>query len=184
MAQDDNGGPGGPPPGDVGGPPPGEPGGGPGGADGPGKMGDNNGPVGTFDPAQFQQRMLVRIRESLSITNDEEWAAIQPLIQKVMEAQREASAGRGMGPGPGGFGRPGNRPDGQGRPGPQASAEQQALQKALDHSAPVAQIKDALARYRAARKDKQATLETAQNNLRAVLNTRQEAQAVLIGLLP
>jgi len=156
------------------------------GGGGPGNMGDNNGPGGNFDPAQFQQRMLERTRENLSITNDDEWTAIQPLVQKVMEARREANSGGGMGLGPGGFGGPGNRSGGQSqnRPGPQASAEQQALQKVLDDGAPAAQVRDALAKYRAARKDKQAKLEAAQNNLKAVLNTHQEAHAVLLGLLP
>jgi hypothetical protein len=41
-----------------------------------------------------------------------------------------------------------------------------------------------LVKYRSARKDKLAKLEAAQNKLRMVLSTRQEAQAVLLGLLP
>ena len=98
LAQDDNGGgPGGP--------------GGPGGG-GPGGPG---GPGGGFDPAQFQQRMLDQTRQNLNVTNDEEWAVIQPLVQKVMEARREAGNGGGPG-GPGGFGGPGG-PGGRGGPG-------------------------------------------------------------------
>lgn len=97
-------------------------------------------------------------RKSLNLTNDEEWAAIQPLIQKVMDARRAVGFG-GMGPG------------GRGRPGAQASSEQQALQKAIDGGAPVAQIKDTLAKFRAARKDKQAALAAAQANLESVLNS-------------
>ena len=122
QAQDDNGGgPGGPPPdgggpggpGDFGGGGPGGPGGpgdfggGPGGPGGPGDFG-GGGPGGNFNPAQFQQRMMEQMlnqtRQDLVITNDEEWAAIQPLIQKVMDARREAGNGGGMGMrgGPGG----------------------------------------------------------------------------------
>ncbi len=184
QAQDDNGGgPGGPPPGQPGGGGPGDNGGpggpppddfgngGPGGPP-PGNFG-NGGPGDTrggFDPAQFQQRMMEQTRQSLNVTNDDEWAAIQPLIHKVMDARREAG-------GPGG-------PGGRGRPGAQASSEQQALQQAIDASAPVAQIKEALAKYRAARKDKQAKLEAAQANLKTVLSVKQEAQAVLLGLFP
>jgi hypothetical protein len=165
LAQDDNGGgPGGP--------------GGPGGG-GPGGPG---GPGGGFDPAQFQQRMLDQTRQNLDVTNDEEWAVIQPLVQKVMEARREAGNGGGPG-GPGGRGGPGG-PGGPGGFGAQASEEHQALQKAVDEKASVAQIKDALAKYRAARKDKQAKLEAAQANLKKVLTIVQEAQAVLMGLLP
>ena len=182
QAQDDNGGgPGGPPPdGGPGGP--GGPGdnGGPGGPGGPpGDLGNGGrgGPGGNFDPAQFQQRMQEQIRKNLSVTNDDEWAAIQPLIQKVMEARRGAGPGGGMGPGPGG-------PGGRGRLGPQASSEQQALQKAIEDDAPAPQIKAALAKYRAARADKQAQLAEAQTSLKNVLSVKQEAQAVLLGLLP
>jgi hypothetical protein len=179
QAQDDNGGgPGGPPPGQPGDGGPGGPGdsggnGGPGGPP-PGAFG-NGGPGGPggFDPAQFQQRMMEQTRQSLNVTNDDEWTAIQPLVQKVMDARREAG-------GPGGPGGPGGR----GRSGAQASSEQQALQKAIDADAPKTQIKDALASYRAARKDKRAKLEAAQTNLKSVLSIKQEAQAVLLGLLP
>jgi len=147
-------------------------GGGPGG--GPGDFG-GGGPGGGFNSTQFQQGMMDQIRQELNVTNDDEWAAIQPLVQKVMDARREVGNGGGMGMrgpgGPGGF-------------GAQAGSEQQALQKAIDENAPVQQIKDALARYRAARKDKQTKLETAQASLKSVLNVKQEAQAVLLGLLP
>jgi hypothetical protein len=124
--------------------------------------------------------MVEQIRKSLSVTNDDEWAAIQPLVQKVMDLRRGAGPGGGMGPGPGGPGGPGGR----GRLGPQASSEQQALQKAIEDDAPAPQIKAALAKCRAARSDKQAQLAVAQANLKNVLSVKQEAQAVLLGLLP
>lgn len=186
LAQDDNGGP---PviavrpagqPDDNG---PGGPGGPPGG----------NFRVGNFDPAQFQQMMMERTRQSLSITNDDEWKAIQPLVQSVMDARREAGgAGGGMRMmfGPGGPGGPGGQNGNQNgntqrmRFGPQAGPEQEALQKALDDGAPAAQIKEAMAKLRAARKAKQAKLEEAQEKLRSVLTTKQEGQAMLMGLLP
>jgi hypothetical protein len=162
---------------------------------GPGGAGNGGGPGGDFDPAQFRQRMMDHIRQNLNVTNDDEWSAIQPLVQKVMEARREAGPGGGMGmggpggPPPGGPGGPppDGGPGGPGRRigfGPPASEEQKALQKALDDNAPLPQIKDALAKYRATRKDKQARLETAQANLKSVLTAKQEAQAVLMGLLP
>jgi hypothetical protein len=155
QAQDDNGGgPGGPPPGQPGEGRPGGPGdsggnGGPGGPP-PGNFGNGGpgGPGGGFDPAQFQQRIMEQTRQSLNVTNDDEWAVIQPLVQKVMDTRREVGGGGGMGmPGPGG-------PGGRGWPGDQANSEQQALQKAVDDASPVPQIKDALAKYRARRKDK------------------------------
>jgi hypothetical protein len=172
---------------------------------GPGPGGPGGGPGGDFDPAQFRQHMMDQIRKNMSVTNDDEWSAIQPLIQKVMEARREANNGGGMGMpgpgfGPGGPGGPGGNSQGPGGPGgagggpggfggggrfgPQASDEQKALQKALDDHAPIPQIKNALAQYRAARKEKQAKLEAAQASLKSVLTLEQEAQAVLMGLLP
>ena len=132
---------------------------------------------GNFDPAQMQQRMMERVRSDLDFTNDTDWNAVQPLIQKVMDARRDVGFGGGMGRM---FGR-GNRGGGAG--GDQAggnggrrgffggtpSPEAEALQKAIDDNAPTAQIKDALAKYRASQKAKQAKLEQAQASLRKVL---------------
>ncbi|HUD83985.1 MAG TPA: hypothetical protein VMQ67_10805 [Candidatus Saccharimonadales bacterium] len=161
LAQDDNGGG------------PGGPGGG--------------GPGGNFDPAQFRQHMMDQVRKNLNVTNDDEWSVIQSLVEKVMDTRREAGNGGGMGMGgPGGpppDGGPGG-PGGRGGFGPQASDEQKALQKAVDDNAPAPQIKVALAKYRAARTDKQAMLAAAQANLKSVLTAKQEAHAVLMGLLP
>jgi hypothetical protein len=88
--------------------------------------------------------------------------------------------------GRGGFGGFGGRRGGQGGGGlgPNASVEAQALQKAIDDDAPSAQIKDALDKYEAAQKVKQAALTDAQEALRGVLSAKQEAQATLMGLLP
>src|SRR5690348_175245 len=44
---------------------------------------------GNFNPQEFQQRMMERIKERMEITNEEEWKAIEPLIQKVMDVRRE-----------------------------------------------------------------------------------------------
>ncbi len=51
---------------------------------------------GNFDPAQFQQRMMDNIRDQLNFTNDTDWSAVQPLVQKVMDARRDVGGG-GMG---------------------------------------------------------------------------------------
>jgi len=138
---------------------------------------------GNFDPAQFQQRMMDNVREQLGFTNDTDWNAIQPLVQKVMDARRDVGFGAGMGRlfvrnrgngGPGG---------GRGGFGPQPSPEADALQKAIDDNAPAAQIKATLAKYEASQKAKQAKLIQAQEDLRKVLTVKQEAQATLLGLL-
>ena len=178
LAQDDGGGSGGPGGG-------GGIGGGPGGG-GPGGMG---GPGGrNFDPAQMQQFMMQRYQEQLGITNDTEWNAIQPLVQKVMDAQRATRGNMGMGRmfGRGGQGGPGRQ---GGRGGPGGFGQQpsdpaaDALQQAVDNNASNDQTKDLLAKYHASQKAKQATLAAAQADLRQVLSVRQEAQATLMGLL-
>jgi hypothetical protein len=71
----------------------------------------------------------------------------------------------------------------RGNPFGQTSPEQDALQKAIDEDAPAAQIKDLLGKYQASQKAKQDKLLQAQADFRAVLTTKQEAQATLLGLL-
>jgi hypothetical protein len=142
------------------------------------------------DPAQMQQRMMDNIRDSLNFTNDTDWSAVQPLVQKVMDARREAFAnsmralmgGRNRGGNGGGNGGPGGRGPG-GMFGGQPSPEAEALQKALDDDAPAAQVKDLLAKYKTAQQAKQVKLEAAQDALKSVLTSRQEAQAYLLGLV-
>src|SRR6185312_5566710 len=107
-----------------------------GGGGGGGRRGGGGGGFGggggNFDPAQFQQQMMDRTRERLGVTNDTDWSAIQPLVQKVMDARRDAAAfgrggfgglgGRGGGGGGGGGGQFGGQPD----------PDRDALQQALD----------------------------------------------------
>jgi hypothetical protein len=140
---------------------------------------------GQFDPAAFQQQMVDRTRDPLGFTNDTDWSAVEPLVQKVIAAQFDARAGQGRGMfGGRNRGGQGGGPGGQqpGRAG-QTNPEADALQKALDDNAPASQIKDLLAKYKAVQKAKQAKLEAAQADLKKVLTTKQEAQAVLLGLV-
>lgn len=150
--------------------------------------GGGRGNRGNFDPAQFQQRMMERYKEVLEVKDDAEWSALQPLVQKVMDARRDSFSGMGRGM----FGR--NRGGDTTQPADQASSrragmfgapspEAEALQKTIDAKAPKAEIKAALEKYAAARKVKQAELEKVQADLRKVLTTRQEALATLNGLL-
>ena len=93
---------------------------------------------GNFDPAQFQQRMLERSKEMLEVTDDAEWKAMEPLVQKVMDLRRQSFSGIGRGMrGP----RGGDNPPG-GDQGPRRggffgapSPEADALQKAIDSKA-------------------------------------------------
>ena len=90
--------------------------------------------------------------------------------------------GRGGPPGggPGGPGGGGNRPT----RGPSGNPEQDALRAAITDKLPDAEIKSRLDRLREVRKQNEAKLTRAQEELRAVLSVRQEAVAVMFGLLP
>jgi hypothetical protein len=160
-----------------------------GGAGNPNRGAGGPGGRGNFDPAQMQQRFMERVHDDLGFTNDTEWNAVKPLIQKVTDARRDVGSGSGMGRmfrGNRGGGNGANADAGGGGRGGffgQPSPEAEALQKAIDDNAPKAQIKAALAKYQASQKAKQTKLVTAQENLRKVLNTKQEAQATLLGLL-
>lgn len=148
---------------------------------------------GNFDPAQFRQRMMDRMRDQFGVTKDDEWKIISDRIEKVMEARRSTGGGFGMfgrgrgGRGPGGPGaQNGGRAGrgGRGGFGPQPSPEAEALQKAIDDNASADEIKAKLEKVRDARKAAEEKLKTAQAELKEVLNTKQEAVAVLMGLLP
>jgi hypothetical protein len=148
--------------------------------DGGGRRGGGN-----FDPAQFQQQMMDRVRERLEMTNDDEWAAVQGLVQKVMDARRATFAGMGFGGrrNNGGGGDTGGRNGGRGAFNTTPMPEAEDLQKALDAKASPDELKAKLAKLRDARKAKEATLTKAQDDLRKVLTVRQEATAVSMGLL-
>ncbi len=157
------------------------------GQDGAGREG---GARGNFSPEEAQTRMLSGLRDRLGITNDEEWGLISKRITAVMEVRRTAGGpGGGMfvpggrgGPPPGGGERGGRGPGGPGGRG--GSPEITALQAAITDNLTEAEIKSRLERVREARRDNEAKLQKAQEDLRALLSVKQEATAVLFGLLP
>ena len=156
---------------------------------------------GNFDPEQARQRRMERLKEQFDVKSDDEWKVIQERIEKVDQARREVGFGGGVGAM--GFGRQGRgggsgngnntpqsadaqggrRGGGRGGFGQAASPEAEALQKAVESKAPADELKAKLAKLREARKEKEAALEKAQEDLRKVLSVRQEAAAVLAGLL-
>lgn len=156
-----------------------------------GENGGGGGGRGGFggDPAEFQQRMLEGVKDRLEVKDETEWKAIEPLVKKVMDAQREAMVSRFRGAfGGRGGGRGGDQGGGGGGGrggmfGGEPMPEQEALQKAIDSKAPNAELKTAVAKYREAKKAKEAALQKAQDELRKVLSVRQEAIAVNAGLL-
>jgi hypothetical protein len=149
---------------------------------------------GNFDPEQFRQRMMDNYRERLEIKGDDEWKAIQPLIEKVTEARQNVGFGGGaFAFGRGGGGRRGggnadaqangNQGGRRGFRGGDPSPEAEELQKAIESNASKDELKAKLAKFRDARKDKEAKLAKAQEDLKKVLSVKQEAAAVLNGLL-
>ena len=152
---------------------------------------------GDFNPEQFRQRMMERYREQLEVKGDDEWKVIEPRIVKVMDARRDMGGfggfGRGGG-GPGGGRRGGDGDQGGERRreggddrrrtfGGEPNPDAEALQKAIESKASADEIKAKLAKYRESRKAKEANITKAQDDLRKVLSVRQEASAVLMGLL-
>jgi hypothetical protein len=161
----------------------GGPGGGAGGFGGGGPGGGGFGGGRNFDPAQMQQRIMDTIRQQLNFTNDTDWSAVQPLVQKAVDARTAAAAGGGMRGMFGGGRNRGGGGGGGGMFGQQANPDRDALQQALDDNAPAAQVKALLQKYQAGQKTKQAALVAAQADLRKVLTVQQEAAATLLGLL-
>ena len=152
------------------------------------------------DPEQFRQRMAERMREQFGVTDDAEWKIIEGKIQKVTEARRAVGGGgfaamggfggrRGGGDGDraerGDRGDRGDRGGEGGRRfgGFEPSPEVADLQKAIESKASADEIKTKLAKVREARKANEATLEAAQEDLKKVLSVRQEAVAVMMGLV-
>lgn len=128
--------------------------------------------AGNFNPAEMQARMLTALRTQMDVTDDAEWALISERLQKVVDMRRNqlvASFAGGRG--------------GAGRFGGQADPEADALRAAITDKLPDAEIKSRLGHLRDARKQNEAKIEQAREDLRAVLSVRQEAVLVMAGLL-
>jgi len=151
-----------------------------------------------FTMDEYRQRMAERLKTSMKVS-DEEWAVLQPLIEKVNTKRMEAGGRGGFG-GPGGPGGPGGdrrggdrppggAPSGGGTPGAGdqnrgGSPESQALRTALEsESTPVEDLKAKLNAVREVRKKAAAEIEAARAELQKVVNVRQEAVLVAMGVL-
>lgn len=149
----------------------------------------------------FQRRMTERLRELLE-ASDEDWAVLQPRIEKVTQLQRGMRDGMrlafGFG-GPGSRGRGGGRIEseregrrGGGPGGADAVARErsdielcsEALQDLLEDEATLNdQITEALTALRKARETARVELEQAQGNLRDLCTLKQEARLVMLRIL-
>ncbi len=147
-----------------------QPGGG--GRDAGGRDGGRGG-RGGFDPAQWRQRMMDGIKESLGVA-DEEWKLLQPKIEKITTLQQQLRGGM--------FG--GRRGGAEGAPTSEVEQKAQALRTALENKETkndeLAQKATAL---RTAREKVRTEIAKAQTELRELLTPRQEAQLVLQGIL-
>lgn len=153
------------------------------------RPGDNSGERRGPSPQEIQSRILTNLRDRLGVTDDEEWTIISERLLKVFEMRRGAGGGgdasafmRGGSAGSAAAAaaaksRGGFRPGG-------GSPELQALQTAINDKLPEAELKLRMTRLREVRQLNESKLQKAQEDLRAVLTVRQEAIAVLLGLLP
>lgn len=162
----------------------------PGGAGQPGtpgqQPGGNNGRQRRqFDPAQARQQRLDRMKQQLGAT-DEEFQAIAPKLEQVMQLSRDVSSrsGRTRNRNRGGQnGQPTQATTGTPALSPvrQAAADLQAATSNKD-SKPE-DIKAKLDAFRQAKAQARAQLAAAQQELRGLLTQRQEATLVEMGLL-
>ena len=122
--------------------------------------------------------MLAKLREQFEVTDETEWALIAERIAKVNELRRSLGASAGpKGPLAGDRKRPAARGEGS------MQIEQAALRAAVRDKLPDAEVRARLARVHEVYQQNEARLAKAQADLRAVLTVRQEAVAVMAGLL-
>ena len=137
--------------------------------------GERGGERGQWDRSQIMERIMDRYRENLGFSVAE-WKVVQPKVQAVMDNRISGASGMmSM------FG--GSR---RGRGGDSSSEKTPTseLRDLLEKEKPAkGEIKAKLAAYRADRKAREAKLKKAQEDLRQLLTIKQEAQAVLAGLL-
>lgn len=138
---------------------------------------------------EMRKQQAQRMREDLELSEDE-FSAIQPMIENVQQLSLEFLAvGRGGPGGPGGFGgRGGFNPGDLGvQMTPQGRALSDAataLRETLDSDGTSSdEIKSKLAAVRQARVAMQDTLRQAREELRGFVTPKQEATLVLQGVL-
>ena len=136
---------------------------------------ERGGERGQWDRSQIMERIMERYRENLGISVAE-WKVVQPKVQAVMDNRISGASGMMSF-----FGGRGSRGRGDSSTEKTPTSE---LRDLLEQENPAkGEIKAKLAAYRAERKAREAKLKKAQEDLRQLLTLKQEAQAVLSGLL-
>jgi hypothetical protein len=129
--------------------------------------------------ADAGSRAMIKLREQLEITDDAEWELIAERIAKLTELRRTLAGTSGIR-----SAIVGDKVKPAGRTDRTARQEQDALRSAVRDKLPDAEIKSRLARAHEVHQQNEAKIQKAQEELRAVLTVRQEAVAVVAGLLP
>jgi hypothetical protein len=147
-----------------------------------------------------RRRFHEQIKSSLG-AGDEEWAKLRPGIEKVTQLQDQLrpptgvgpgmgppgmGVGPGMGMGPGAGRGPGSQPAGEpGAPGGSGFAKKSEMLRAAvaDKETSPAALAANLAAAREERKQVQAELKAAQEDLRKLLTPKQEAVLTVQGVL-
>ena len=121
-----------------------------------------------------QAKFLLKLREQFDVADDAEWEVLAARIAKLADLRRGAAAGA---TGANVASVPNNKRSGR-------SPEQDALRAAVADKLPEAEVRARLSRLHDVRLQEEAKIAKAQEELRAVLTVRQEAVAVMVGLLP
>ena len=124
-------------------------------------------------------RAMTKLREQLEVPDDAEWDVIAERIANLTELRRTLAGGVGIR-----GANVGDKVKAAGRADRSARQEQDALRTAVRDKLPDAEIKSRLARAHDVHRQNESKLAKAQEELRAVLTVRQEAVAVVAGLLP
>jgi hypothetical protein len=124
---------------------------------------------------EAQARALSRLRERLEITDDAAWSVVAERIARVDELRR--AAGGAVPAAAADRGKRADRMEG-------AGGEREALRAAVTDRLPDAEVRSRLARLAEVQRQNTAKLARAHEELRAVLTVRQEAIAVMFGILP
>jgi ribosomal protein L13 len=113
----------------------------------------------------------------MEIEDDAEWGVVSERIVLVSDLRKivQSTGSRGS---------PGGKKESRAKTDGSSRSEQDALRAAVRDKLPDAEIKARLARAHEVYRQNEAKLTQAQSNLRAVLTVRQEAVAVMAGLLP
>jgi len=129
------------------------------------EMKQNGGDKPGRDAGAESARGLTRLREAMRVTDDAEWALIAERIAAVQAASGAAGA------------------KDKAKPAGTERTAQESLRSAVRDGLPDAELRLRLARAHELYREREARLARARAELRAVLTVRQEAVAVLAGLL-